>query len=185
MCNTNDDLKEGRGNGSLCRVTKIKLKENADVYWKNWDGKKVNHVSAEDVDWIEFEHWPHPPKKFDRHFRLTTDKVSATISLCVHSNCKPVPFGGANLTQFPVNTNIATTGHKLQGMSKDNLIVVSWNYAMVNWVYVVLSRVRTLSGLYLCCKLDEHKKFHVSEELIEYEKKLVELEAYTLNKRRQ
>ena len=48
--------------------------------------------------------------------------------------------------QFGVK-NIATTGHQLQGMSKDQLIVSSWNYSSKNWIYVVLSRVRTLSGL--------------------------------------
>jgi hypothetical protein len=30
--------------------------------------------------------------------------------------------------QLPINSNIATTRHKLQGMSKDILIVHSWNY---------------------------------------------------------
>ena len=52
--------------------------------------------------------------------------------------------------QFGVK-NIATTGHQLQGMSKDQLVVSSWNYSSKNWIYVVLSRVtcRTLSGLYL------------------------------------
>ena len=43
--------------------------------------------------------------------------------------------------------NDATTGHKLQGMSKDKLIVVSWSF-IANWIYVVLSRERTLKGLF-------------------------------------
>ena len=50
--------------------------------------------------------------------------------------------------------NIATTGHKMQGMSKDNGIVVNWFYGVKNWAYVVLSRVRTLSGIYLFKPLD-------------------------------
>ena len=52
------------------------------------------------------------------------------------------------MLQLPVNMNNATTGHKLQGMSKDKLIVVSWSF-IANWIYVVLSCVRTLKGLFL------------------------------------
>ena len=52
------------------------------------------------------------------------------------------------LLQLPVNASDAITGHKLQGLTKDRLIVYSWNKS-TNWIYVVLSRVRTLSGLYL------------------------------------
>ena len=58
-----------------------------------------------------------------------------------------VKVGSVSATQFGVNSNVATTGHKLQGMSKDNLVVTDWNYDK-NWVYVVLSRVRTLAGLF-------------------------------------
>ena len=48
--------------------------------------------------------------------------------------------------QLPFVMNHATTGHKLQGASIDNLFVHNWYYR-TNWVYVVLSRVRTRSGL--------------------------------------
>ena len=56
------------------------------------------------------------------------------------------------ITQLPVNTSDAITGHKLQGLTKDNLIVYSWNRS-TSWIYVVLSRVRTLEGLFLMKKL--------------------------------
>ena len=52
------------------------------------------------------------------------------------------------MTQVPINASDAITGHKLQGLTKDNLIVYSWNRS-TNWIYVVLSRVRTLNGLFL------------------------------------
>ena len=39
---------------------------------------------------------------------------------------------GVNITQFPVNTTITTIGHKLQQMSKDKLIVHSWNCSFPN-----------------------------------------------------
>jgi hypothetical protein len=52
------------------------------------------------------------------------------------------------LTQFPVVVNYATTGHKLQGQSLDELMIAQWS-KVKNWAYVVLSRVRTLAGLFL------------------------------------
>ena len=60
------------------------------------------------------------------------------------------------MNQFPVNCNDATTGHKLQGMSKDVIIITSWPSGGLfkNWEYVVLSRVRTRDGLYLFEPID-------------------------------
>ena len=52
------------------------------------------------------------------------------------------------INQIPVNSSDAITGHKLQGLTKDQLIVYSWNKS-TSWIYVVLSRVRTLKGLFL------------------------------------
>ena len=52
------------------------------------------------------------------------------------------------INQIPVNSSDAITGHKLQGLTKDQLIVYSWNKS-THWIYVVLSRVRTLKDLFL------------------------------------
>jgi hypothetical protein len=53
--------------------------------------------------------------------------------LTTKSNFK---VGNATVTQIPVNSNIATTEHKLQGMTKDALVVNEWEYrCATNWVY--------------------------------------------------
>ena len=57
------------------------------------------------------------------------------------------------LTQLPIIVNNATTGHKLQGVSADNLYVHDWSTGGSNWNYVVLSRVRKQERLYAKCKL--------------------------------
>jgi hypothetical protein len=59
---------------------------------------------------------------------------------------------------------------KLQGMSKDAIVVTSWptgglEAIFKNWEYVVLSHVRTLSGLYLVEPIDMGKSFKPSSEL--------------------
>ena len=35
MSNTNDDLEDGRGNGTTCRCLGVTLKPDANVIWKN------------------------------------------------------------------------------------------------------------------------------------------------------
>ena len=56
-------------------------------------------------------------------------------------------------TQLPILCNNATTGHKLQGATIAALFVHSWSNVR-NWTYVVLSRVKTLAGLFLRKKLE-------------------------------
>ena len=58
--------------------------------------------------------------------------------------------------QFPLNISNARTVHKLQGRSIDNLVVSSFDYTD-NWIYVVLSRVRTIKGLFLTSELNNIK----------------------------
>ena len=94
------------------------------------------------------------------------------------------------MKQIPANSNDATTGHKLQGMSKDAIIVSSWPTGGLaamfkNWEYVVLSRVRTLSGLYLVKPIDMDKSFQPSPQLASYMDKIRKFEKDMLEKRQQ
>ena len=61
------------------------------------------------------------------------------------------------MDQLPVNLSDATTGHKLQGCSKDEIIIQSVCYKTSGHVYTSLSRVRKLKGLFLSKKLDYRK----------------------------
>jgi hypothetical protein len=72
------------------------------------------------------------------------------------------------MTQIPANTYDASTGHKLQDMSKDAIIVTSWPTGYKNWEYVVLSCVCTLSGLYLADSINLEKSFKPSQQLKSY-----------------
>jgi hypothetical protein len=93
------------------------------------------------------------------------------------------------MIQIPANINDATTGHKLQGMSKDVIVVSSWPTGGLatmfkNWEYVVLSRVRTLSGLYLVEPIDMDKLFKPSSELKKYIENARQKETDILEKRK-
>jgi len=57
-------------------------------------------------------------------------------------------------TQLPIIVNNAITVHKLQGSGVDILLVHNWSFVQ-NWIYVMLSRVRTREGLFARKKLDD------------------------------
>jgi hypothetical protein len=61
--------------------------------------------------------------------------------------------GGASfsvtVSQFPVLPRMACTGHKVQAMSMDTVLVPRWKGATGQWGYVVLSRVRRMGGLFM------------------------------------
>jgi hypothetical protein len=94
------------------------------------------------------------------------------------------------MKQIPANSNDATIGHKLQGMSKFAVIVSSWPTGSLaamfkNWEYVILSCVRTLSGLYLVKPIDMDKLFQPSPQLTSYMDKIRKFEKDMLEKRQQ
>jgi hypothetical protein len=59
ICIDNKHLKDKvpRGNGTICRVIGIILKEQPQSYkWKNYYGRKVWTVNASDVEWVQCKH---------------------------------------------------------------------------------------------------------------------------------
>ena len=52
--------------------------------------------------------------------------------------------------EFGVYSNKATTGYTLQGELMPRMVITSWNYSTRNWIYVVLSKMRILKGLFIC-----------------------------------
>ena len=222
------------GNGTLCRVLGVKLKDNAQSYkCKNYYGKKVWTVNATDVEWVECEHVnktslllqlesqikelkrqldlpqnDHQSEKKTiksklddlnnklekemngRRFKLEQEQFSLEVTVKhYNASSKKIVFR-CKMMQIPANSNDATTGHKLQGMSKDAIIVSSWPTGSLaamfkNWEYVVLSRVRTLSGLYLVKPIDVDKSFQPSPQLASYMDKIRKFEKDMLEKRQQ
>jgi len=124
--------------------------------------KATRHNLANEVGQLE-QKMIHETTKHT--FRLTTNTTTAKVRVKPHASATEIDFK-CKMTQFPVNCNDATTGHKLQGMSKDVVIITSWPRGFFkNWEYVVLSRVRTHEGLYLFQKICMDKDFSPSEEL--------------------
>ncbi len=81
----------------------------------------------------------------NRKFKLDPETLSTKVSVKEYDTSITTKYQ-CKMKQIPANINDATTGHKLQGMSKDVIIVASWPTKSMckNWEYVVLSRVQTL-----------------------------------------
>jgi hypothetical protein len=122
-----------------------------------------------------------------RRFKLELEQFSPDIFVKHHhASSKKVTFR-CKMKQIPANSNNATTGHKLQGMSKDAIIVLLWPTGSLaamfkNWEYVVLSRVRTLFGLSLVKPIDMDKSFQPSPQLTSYMDKIRKFEKNMLEK---
>ena len=55
-------------------------------------------------------------------------------------------------------------------------MVGSWSYSFRNWAYVVLSRVKSLNGLFLCKPLDVNQTFEGDKDLELFERRMYFLE---------
>eukprot|EP00956_Cyclotella_meneghiniana_P000819 scaffold922_cov53-Cyclotella_meneghiniana.AAC.1 len=123
-----------------------------------------------------------------RQFNITPERRNVEATVQPSRICSIRDTFKLEMNLLPVNIATACTGHKLQGRSKDTLVITSWpqfknNVVFQNWEYVVLSRVRTLSGLFLLKPLDMQKNYEPTYELTKYMKRAKKAEANLLKKR--
>ena len=62
------------------------------------------------------------------NFNLPTKSFGVTVKFPLGGN-KFFKLGKTKIIQFPINNDLATTGHKLQGMTKQCLVVSTLNYS--------------------------------------------------------
>ena len=128
-------------------------------------------------------------KTQQRQFRIPPEQHEVKVTVTPTRFCDLKETFKCHMTLFPVNINTSSTGHKLQGRSKDILIITSWpkfknNICFRNWEYVVLSRVRTLAGLYLFQPIDMEQSFKPTDELVQFLKRAERSETALLQKRK-
>lgn len=105
------------------------------------------------------------------YFKVKPEGVTCTVKI---PQFKGLPLLKIFMIQLPINCNISTTGHKLQGKTLKSLIVNSWEYKVPHWIYVVLSRVRSLNCLVLNEKLDEARSYDARTQVLQWEKNMKE-----------
>ena len=90
-----------------------------------------------------------------------------------------------SMCQFEVLPALATTGHKCQALTLDNLIVgplsFQYMYGGCGWIYVCLSRVRSLDTLYLMEPLPKNiSKYKPRTRVMREMKRMGELSVTTV-----
>ena len=164
MGNKNEDVKNGVANGTTSLFQKIILKAGKKPYPMQLHGYWVYAVEIDDVDHLLLR-WHE--SKFQGTFKVFPAQGVYRVRFVIEEfGRKMVLRPQMRLSVFPVVINHATTGHKLQGKSLDELVIAEWS-AVKNWVYVVLSRVRKLEGLFLTSPIPDDIDFAPAEKYLE------------------
>lgn len=147
MLPTNINVSKGLANGTQATVHKILLKEGVFPSTTTMHTNiSVPCVFASQIEYIELLHTNkriQPPT-----FSVTPKNHTFKVKLPSMTHFSDTTFlAEMKATQLPLLHNNATTGHKLQGAGVDQLFVHKWS-AVTNWSYVMLSRVKTLNGLF-------------------------------------
>jgi len=151
MLTSNDDVSNGLANGTLCILKGVFLKkgiEEKDTQVGCMDGHWVRMVDASQVDYLLCQH--DCGDSFCRTFKVEPRRELCAVRLNTDflDGIKQKTTVKMHMDQLQLLVNNATTGHKLQGRSVDT-IFISNQSKCVNWPCVVLSRVKTLEGLFL------------------------------------
>jgi hypothetical protein len=163
MMTHNEKVSAGLANGTQGLCMGVKLKPGETVHYRNVNGMRVKSAYASQID--------HLLWKVGDDIKMVKPKQYGNLEAQF-----PVPpeMAGShgdswawvkmNATQIPLISNSAATCHKLQGATLDTLYVPSWHYE-TNWPCVMLSRVRTLKGLFLGQPLNPNKDYSVPQSL--------------------
>jgi hypothetical protein len=150
MLPSNSNVKEGQANGTQVTVEKVVLKAGEQPKEILLDGTiPIASVSASQISYIVLLHSNTRivPPTFSLRPKQHTFKANILKPQSLQVRGKERELIRMKATQLPVIVNNATTGHKLQGSGVDTLFVHNWSY-VTNWVYVMLSRVKTRDGLF-------------------------------------
>ena len=188
MVTLNEDVSKAVANGTMCFLNDVVLRDEAQVrIHRTRDGTQMHAVYADEVLCLLFSH------------RLAEFKSTLTFD-SLPPGCFPIvttskgircQLGKQNntfcvkLEQFPCTLAFILTGHKLQAQTLISIILGAVSaihqYGTTGWLYVVLSRVRTLSGLFLLVKLSEDiTKYKPRTIVMKEMERLRSIEAKTL-----
>ena len=136
---------------------KVELKTNERATIIDFKGTKVPAVTATQIKRVILKH--ENEKARTEFFELEPKKIKFKMKVPIPEVMQSGGKGGKkhewlrlSVVQLPIIANNATTGHKLQGATLKEIFVQVINNTK-NWLYVVVSRVKTLEGLFLRQKI--------------------------------
>ncbi|KAI9555071.1 hypothetical protein GHT06_017586 [Daphnia sinensis] len=186
----NESVVNGIANGTRAILQSIVLKNTAQIRVLNLEGsKQVHAVFAHDVQCMVFKHTKTSWSTADTFkslplgcFPITT--TTQNICCRIGSEKKKCTF---RIRQFPCANGLIMTGHKVQGLTTDTIVLGDISkrhqYGSSGWLYVILSRVRTLQGLTTLTRLTEDSsKFKQRKYVLDEMQRLRQIEEKTLHR---
>jgi hypothetical protein len=168
MLPTNTDVSNGQANGTQATFEKVVLKPGQQFQNVLLDGTiPVPAVLASQVSYIVLRHSNDRirPATFSLKCKEQTFRAKILKPRVLQTKGDEREVLKMKAIQLSLLINNATTGHKLQGSGVDSLFVHNWSYVQ-NWVYVMLSRVKTRAGLFCRKPLSKDlRKYAVPEAL--------------------
>ena len=190
MVTINTDVSKKIANGTMCHLYDIILRNDAAIrIHRTKNGAQMPTVYADEIVCILFHHRLAEFKathNFDSLplgcFPVITTKKTIRCKLGKNNKTFSV-----SVTQFPCTLANIITGHKIQAQSLNSVILGTLSkihqYGTTGWIYVVLSRVRTLSGLFLLVKLcTDVKKYKPRISVMKEMTRLRKIESQTLSR---
>ncbi len=190
MITTNVDVANGVANGAITTLRDIILKTNTTISVTKLDENQIFHYAmASDIECLILEHtfgscdnsiiYPTVPPG---HFLIKQEHKN--MNILFNENGARIKV---KMVQFPITHAIVLTGHKTQGMTMDNIILGSMSdkdqYGNTGCLYVVLSRVRDICGLYTLTPLStDLSKYKKRNDVLKEIHRLQNIEDDTLKK---
>jgi hypothetical protein len=143
----NVDVLNGLANGTRGIFKGYKLKPGEQLHATCVNGYFVNALFANQIEALVCT---HVGSKYRGEFQVEPKKNRCVVQIpnpLLEEKQKRIKQP-IQIFQVPLIHNLATTGHKLQGQTKDTIVVSDLFYGS-NWMYVILSRVKTRNGLFL------------------------------------
>lgn len=187
MVGSNTDVGKGVANGTLCVLKDVVLCSGCSIRIVKVGGVEVHAVFSKDVICIIFQHVLDGWKDMSlfKNFPNGCFPVSPLANrIFVYLPGKPEKCG-VRVLQFPCVLSLLLTGHKVQGKTLSNVVLASLStihqYGTTGWLYVVLSRVKKLSGLFTLVKLSlDVKKYKKRNDVLKEMSRLEKIETATL-----
>ncbi len=189
MVTNNQDVKKGVANGTLCTLIDVLLKDTAVVRVVNMSGNNVHAVYADEVMCLIFQHNLRTWKNDNSFPSLRTGcfpLITITKNVIIPLGKREETFT-ARTTLFPCELATVLTGHKMQGQTMNSIILGNLStrhkYGSTGWIYVVLSRVTSLSGLQTLIPLETNiHKFKSRTEIKEEMNRLCNIQESTITR---
>jgi hypothetical protein len=153
MYTQNSDVLRGQANGSRVFLKEVNIKIGEEPFELQLAcGVRIRVFYASQVKHLTVRH--ENSEIQPAVFKVEAENYTFSAKIKIDDTDLKASVLAMKGHQFGLISNTATTGHKLQGYTALFLLVLSWIYK-ANWAYTVLSRVRTMAGLYMLQPLNE------------------------------